>query len=175
MKKTNIILIGMPGAGKSTIGVILAKRIGYHFIDTDLIIQAQQHCRLQDIINRQGLADFRKIEEQVLANTQAQNSVIATGGSAIYCKKGLATLAKSGYQIYLNVSLDSLRHRIADMGQRGLVMEKGQNFEQLYRERTPLYEQVADLTIDADNLNAEQVAISIEEEIIRSFSEFKYL
>lgn len=175
MNKNNVILIGMPGAGKSTVGVILAKRIGYHFIDTDLIIQSQQHCRLQDIINRQGLAEFRRIEEQVLVNTQVQKTVIATGGSAIYCTKGLETLAISGYQIYLNVSLNSLQHRIADMGQRGLVMEKGQDFEQLYRERTPLYEQVADLTIDGNNLNAEQVAISIEKKIIRSFPEFKHL
>ena len=175
MDRNNVILIGMPGAGKSTVGVILAKRIGYHFIDSDLIIQAQQQCRLQDIINRQGLAEFRRIEEQVLMDIQTRHTVIATGGSAIYCTDGLAKLAESGYQVYLKVSLDSLQHRIADMGQRGLVMEKGQDFEQLYRERTPLYERAADLIIDADGLNAEHVAMAIEAAMIRSYPEFRNL
>jgi len=169
MKKTNLILIGMPGAGKSTIGVILAKRIGYHFIDTDLIIQAQQRFRLQEIIDQHGLAKFRRIEEQTLLELQTQHTVIATGGSVIYCKKGLRNLAENGYRVYLQIDLDSLQQRIADMGQRGLVMERGQSFEQLYQERTPLYAQEADLTINCAKLNAEQIAIRIEEELIRSF------
>ena len=162
MKKSNIILIGMPGAGKSTIGVILAKRIGYHFIDTDLIIQAQQKSRLQDIIDTQGLVEFRKIEEQTLLNIDSQQTVIATGGSVIYCTLGLKKLAQTGDLVYLQVALNTLLERIADMGQRGLVMEKGQSFEQLYRQRTPLYQQAADLTIECAQLNAEQVAATIE-------------
>ncbi len=169
MKKTNLILIGMPGAGKSTVGVILAKRIGYHFIDTDLIIQAQQKSRLQQIIDQRGLSEFRQIEEKTLLELQTQHTVIATGGSVIYCKKGLHQLAESGYRIYLQVSLDSLQQRMADMGQRGLVMERGQSFSQLYRERTPLYVQEADLTINCEKLNAEQIAIRIEEELTHHF------
>ena len=169
MKKTNLILIGMPGAGKSTIGVILAKRIGYHFIDTDLIIQSQQKCRLQQIINQRGLTEFRQIEEQTLLDLQTDHTVIATGGSAIYCTNGLLKLAENGYRIYLQVSLDSLQQRIADMGQRGLVMEKGQSFAQLYQERSPLYTQEADLTINCGKLNAEQIAIKIEEELTHHF------
>ncbi|MCK4502434.1 MAG: (d)CMP kinase, partial [Desulfuromonadales bacterium] len=88
MKKSNIILIGMPGAGKSTVGVILAKRIGFHFIDTDLLIQSQEKCRLQQIIDTQGLAHFQKIEEQVLLDLNTRHSVIATGGSVVYSKEG---------------------------------------------------------------------------------------
>jgi len=175
MKKTNLILIGMPGAGKSTIGVILAKRIGYHFIDTDLIIQSQQKYRLQEIINQRGLTEFRQIEEQTLLDLQTQRTVIATGGSAIYCTSGLSKLAETGYRIYLRVSLDSLQQRIADMGQRGLVMEQGQSFAQLYQERTPLYTQEADLTINCEKLNAEQVAIKIEEKLIHCFPNFQLL
>ena len=173
MKKSNIILIGMPGAGKSTIGVILAKRIGYHFIDTDLIIQSQQESRLQEIIDHQGLVAFRKIEEETLLNLRTHQTVIATGGSVIYSKKKNKKLAETGYRIYLQVSLDALLERIADMGRRGLVMKKGQSFEQLYQQRTPLYQQAADLTIECDQLNAEQVAASIEATMTAKLQHFQ--
>jgi len=167
MKKNNIILIGMPGAGKSTVGVILAKRIGFHFIDTDLIIQAREKCRLQQIIDIQGLKKFRQIEEQMLLNLHPEHSVIATGGSVIYCEKGLEALGKTGILIYIQVSLTALQKRIADMGQRGLVMAKEQTFKHLYQERTPLYEKFANLTIPCGEINAEQVAARIEKEIER--------
>ncbi|MBW2660022.1 MAG: shikimate kinase [Deltaproteobacteria bacterium] len=167
MEKRNIILIGMPGAGKSTVGVILAKRIGLHFIDTDLIIQAREKCRLQQIIDAQGLENFRKVEEQMLLNLHPEHSVIATGGSVIYCEKGLEALGKTGILIYIQVPLTALQKRIADMGQRGLVMNKKQTFEQLYQERTPLYEKFAELTISGEGINAEQVAGKIEKEICR--------
>lgn len=170
MKKNNIILIGMPGAGKSTVGVILAKRIGFHFIDTDLIIQAQKKCRLQQIIDTQGLESFRKIEEQMLLNLHPEHSVIATGGSVIYCEKGLEALGKTGFLIYIHVPLTALQKRIADMGQRGLVMAKEQTFAQLYEERTPLYKKFAELTISGEEINAEQVAAKIEKEICRRWS-----
>ena len=165
MNKNNIILIGMPGAGKSTVGVILAKRIGFHFIDTDLLIQAQEKCRLQQIIDSQGLKSFRLIEEQKLLDLQAEHTVIATGGSVVYGEKGLKTLGNSGHQIYLQIALPTLQQRIADMGQRGLVMAKDQTFTQLYQERTPLYEKFSDLTIPCNELSAEQVAAKIETEI----------
>ena len=165
MEKNNIILIGMPGAGKSTVGVILAKRIGFHFIDTDLIIQAQEKCRLQQLIDTQGLDDFCRIEKQILLNLQTERSVIATGGSVVYSESGLKELGRSGYQIYLQISLPILQQRIADMGQRGLVMARGQTFKHLYQERTPLYEKFANLTIPCGEINAEQVAAKIEQEI----------
>lgn len=162
MIKTNLILIGMPGAGKSTVGVILAKRLGYHFIDTDLIIQAQEKCRLQQIIDRRGLDTFRKIEEQVLLGLATERSVIATGGSAIYSREGIESIGRTGTLVYLQVPLAELQLRIADMGQRGLVMGEGQNFPQLYAERTPLYQKFADLSIPCSGLNAEQIAAQIE-------------
>lgn len=167
MKKNNIILIGMPGAGKSTIGVILAKRIGFHFIDTDLLIQSQEKCRLQQLIDTQGLNNFREIEEKILLDLYAEHTIIATGGSVVYAEKGLEKLATSGYLIYLQLELSNLQQRIADMGQRGLVMNKGQTFEQLYQERTPLYEEFADLIITCKKMNAEQVAAMIENQIKR--------
>ncbi|MEA3362643.1 MAG: shikimate kinase [Thermodesulfobacteriota bacterium] len=165
MTKNNIILIGMPGAGKSTVGVILAKRIGFHFIDTDLLIQSQEKSRLQQIIDSQGLENFRKIEEQMLLSLHTEQSVIATGGSVVYSEKGLEVLGKTGLLIYIQVSLTGLQKRIADMGQRGLVMAKEQTFEQLYQERTPLYKKFAKLTISGEGINAEQVAATVEKEI----------
>ncbi len=167
MEKNNIILIGMPGAGKSTVGVILAKRLGFDFIDTDLLIQSQEKCRLQQLIDTRGLDNFLEIEEQILLNLHAQHSVIATGGSVVYSEHGLKKLGRSGYQIYLQIGLSTLLQRIADMGQRGLVMNKGQTFEQLYQERTPLYEKFADLTLTCEEMNAEQVAAIIENKIER--------
>ncbi len=165
--KTNLILIGMPGAGKSTIGVILAKRLGMHFLDTDLIIQAQKKRRLQQIIDSQGLDDFRLIEEQMLLDLTTDHCVIATGGSVVYCHKGLQALCSTGQCVYLQVSQAELQQRIADMGQRGLVMGKEQNFEQLFIERSPLYEKFADLTVNCSDLSAEQIAAIIETKVIQ--------
>lgn len=165
MEQNNIILIGMPGAGKSTVGVVLAKRLGFHFIDTDLLIQARERKRLQQIIDSQGLEYFRHVEEQVLLNLQLEHNIIATGGSVIYYQSGLSALNQTGHTIYLEVPLQALQQRIADMGQRGLVMAKGQTFEQLYNERTPLYEKYAELIIHCDRLNTEQVAAQIEHRI----------
>lgn len=158
----NIVLIGMPGAGKSTVGVILAKRLGYEFIDTDLLIQSRTGLRLQQIIDGQGLPRFREIEEQTLLEISAQRTVIATGGSVIYCPRGMAALAANGIFIYLKVPLTDLEQRLADMGQRGLVIRKGQTLGHLYDQRVPLYEQYATLTLDCIGLNAEQVAGAAE-------------
>lgn len=163
----NVILIGMPGAGKSTTGVILAKRIGFEFIDTDLLIQAREGLRLQQIIDRQGLPRFREIEDQTLKQLTTDHSVIATGGSVIYCPDGLGTLAKSGIVVYLKVPLTTLAHRLSDMGQRGLVMRKGQTLEHLYQQRVPVYEKYAHLTIDCTDLSAEQVAVALESALRR--------
>ena len=171
MDKSNIILIGMPGAGKSTVGVILAKRLGFQFYDTDLIIQGREKKRLQDIIDSKGLPYFRYVEEQVLHHLQLERCVIATGGSVVYYREGLISLAMTGHLVYLQVSLPDLQQRIADMGQRGLVMAKGQTFAQLFQERTPLYEQFADLTISCSGLNAEQVAATVERQVSAQWPE----
>ncbi len=163
--RDNIILIGMPGAGKSTVGVILAKRLGFQFFDTDLLIQAREKKQLQQIIDHQGLEYFRQIEEQVINNLQVEQSVIATGGSVIYYPQGFAALRSTGHCIYLQVSLACLEQRIADMGQRGLVIAPGQTFADLYYERTPLYRQHAAASVNCDNLSAEQCAAAIEGEL----------
>lgn len=167
MKKSNLILIGMPGAGKSTVGVILAKRLGFNFVDTDLLIQAQQQNRLQQIIDSQGLEKFRQIEERVIIELCASRTIIATGGSVVYSEAGMAALQQTGQLIYLQEDLDRLLRRVANMGQRGLVMAAGQSFEQLYRERTPRYEKYAELTIPCSQLTAEEVAALIETEVTR--------
>lgn len=171
MEKNNIILIGMPGAGKSTVGVILAKRIGFDFIDTDLIIQARERCRLQQTIDRYGLDYFRHAEEQALLALHMERCVIATGGSVVYCPGGLEELGRSGYQIYLEVGLKELEKRIADMGQRGLVMTKEQTFADLYHERTPLYDKACDLKVSCAGRNAEQVAAAVERAIEQNWPE----
>jgi shikimate kinase len=159
--KNNIILIGMPGAGKSTVGVILAKRLGYEFCDTDLVIQTQEQLRLQQIIDSRGLNSFRRIEAEVLTNLNLSRSVIATGGSAIYYPQGIANLRRSGQLVYLQVKPQELQQRIADMGDRGLVMDRGQSFEDLYAERTPLYQRYADMTIPCDGKSAGAIAAEI--------------
>ncbi len=166
MISDNLVLIGMPGAGKSTVGVILAKRIGFNFVDTDLLIQAQQQCRLQEIIDCQGLERFRQIEEQVLLRLDVRRTVVATGGSVIYGRNGIESMRRNSRLIYLQVPLDELQRRIADMGQRGLVMAAGQSFSDLYCERTPLYLEYADMTVDCAGLNAEQVAARIESSLL---------
>ena len=167
MEKSNLILIGMPGAGKSTVGVILAKRLGFNFADTDLLIQAQERNRLQQIIDTQGIEQFRQIEEQILLGLCTSRTIIATGGSVVYSTSGMHALQQTGHLIYQQVDLDRLQQRIANMGQRGLVMAAGQSFEQLYRERTPLYEKYSELTIPCSELTAEEVAAQIEIEVTR--------
>lgn len=167
MDHGNIVLIGMPGAGKSTIGVILAKRTGFDFVDTDLIIQARERCRLQQTIDKYGLDYFRHAEEQAVLALNLERCVIATGGSVIYSDSGLEALRRNGCLVYLDVGLETLRKRIADMGQRGLVMADGQTFAGLYAERTPLYEQACDIRINCNDRNAEQSAALIETELAR--------
>lgn len=167
MERNNLVLIGMPGAGKSTVGVILAKRIGFNFIDTDLLIQTRQQQRLQQIIDRQGAAQFRTIEQQVLLDLHCRQTVIATGGSVVYSAAGMEALQQIAQCIYLQVDQAQLQKRIANMGQRGLVMAAGQSFAQLFQERTPLYEQYADWTLPCSELSAEEVAAQIERELTR--------
>lgn len=159
---SNLILIGMPGAGKSTVGVLLAKHRALDFIDTDLLLQRRLKLRLQQMINLRGLHSFRAAEEEVLLDLECQETVIATGGSVIYSEKGMQHLKDLGKVIYLKISLPLLTQRISDMGQRGIVFEPGQNFASLYADRTPRYKQYADLEIDIDNLDVEDVLRLIE-------------
>ncbi|MDF2543362.1 MAG: hypothetical protein K0S47_3080 [Herbinix sp.] len=151
----NIVLIGMPGAGKSTIGVILAKVMGYNFLDSDLLIQEQEKRLLRDIISEDGLDGFLKIENQVNRDLVTDHSVIATGGSIIYCKEAMEHLREIGQVVYIKLSYETISRRLEDIAQRGVVFREGQTLKSLYEERCPLYEQYAHIIVDGENLGME--------------------
>jgi shikimate kinase len=144
----NIILIGMPGSGKSTIGVQLAKHFGLNFIDSDLLIQAHQGKTLQQILNDQGYQALRNIEEEELLKIQLQNDLLATGGSAVYSDRAMQHLKQQGDIVYLSVSFQEILKRIDNEDSRGIARPAGQSLQGVYRERVPLYERYADLSID---------------------------
>ena len=151
----NITLIGMPGVGKSTIGVVLAKILGYQFIDSDLLIQKQEKRRLSDIIEQEGYAGFMKIENSVNAAIDVDDTVIATGGSVVYCEDAMKHLKSVGTVVYLKLSLESLSERLGNLKGRGVLLKEGQTLKDLYEERTPLYEKYADIVVDEDGKNLE--------------------
>jgi len=152
----NIVLIGMPGSGKSTIGVLLAKAIGMAFIDTDLLIQQQENRLLQDIISEQGIAGFLAIEEAVLLKLEVVNTVVATGGSVIYSNKAMEHLKRNNLVVYLHVDYPELEQRITDMDTRGIVMTKGQKLVDVYNERIEYYQKYADLMLDSTGISIEE-------------------
>jgi shikimate kinase len=153
----NIILIGMPGAGKSTVGVIIAKVLGYNFVDTDLIIQEKKSRLLHEIILQDGLDNFVAIENQIIRDLEIKRSVIATGGSAIYGKEAMEHLGKIGTIVYLQLSYKTIKERLGNIQQRGVVLKTGQNLKELYLERCPYYEKYAHIIIDAEGLEVEEV------------------
>lgn len=163
--KDNIVLIGMPGVGKSTVGVILAKMIGYQFIDADLLIQKQEGKLLHEIIAEKGTDGFIEIEECVNASIEASHTIIATGGSVVYGKKAMEHLSRIGTVVYLKVPYDTLEKRLEDIKGRGVVLKEGQTLRTLYDERTPLYEKYADIEISEDDLNVEQTVEKLLERL----------
>ena len=158
MSKENIGLIGMPGVGKSTVGVILAKVLGYQFIDADLVIQKRENRLLHEIISEEGLDGFLKAEENanVYIAQNEEKSIVATGGSVVYCEKAMQELKKTGRVIYLELEYDQLKKRLGNLKGRGVVLKDGQDLRGLYEERIPLYEKYADLTVNEKNLDVEQ-------------------
>lgn len=148
----NIILIGMPASGKSTVGVVLAKRLGYEFIDTDLLIQKQEHALLREIIAEKGEDGFLVIEDQVNADLEAERSVIAPGGSVVYCENAMKHYKEIGTVVYLQTSYQTIKERIGDPKKRGVVLREGQTLKDLYEERRVLFEKYADVTICEDGL-----------------------
>ena len=151
----NITLIGMPGAGKSTIGVVLAKVLGYQFLDSDLLIQKQEKRRLSEIIEEEGYKGFKDVENRVYASIEAENTVIATGGSVVYCEEAMEHLKSIGTVVYLKLSLNALSKRLGNLKGRGVLLREGQNLTDLYEERTPLYEKYADIVIDEEGKDLE--------------------
>ena len=159
----NIVLIGMPGVGKSTVGVILAKMIGYHFVDTDILIQEQENRLLCDIIESDGVEGFLKIENKINSNINITDSVIATGGSVIYGKEAMEHLGEIGTIIYLKLPYNILDERLETIKGRGVVLKDGQGLHDLYEERIPLYEKYADIVIDEEGLSVEETIEKILE------------
>jgi shikimate kinase len=154
----NIILIGMPGVGKSTCGVLVAKRTQRRFTDTDLLIQAADGRALQEIIDADGLDAFCRIEQDCLLCLDCRRYVIATGGSAIYSQAAMAHLKRMGMLVHMRLPLEALVQRVTDLRTRGLVMPKGQTLTDLYHQRMPLYERWADVAVDCQGLTLEQTA-----------------
>lgn len=157
----NIILIGMCGVGKSTIGVLLAKALSRYFLDTDVYIQAIEQKSLQEIIDEKGLDQFCKIEESHILCIDVKNAVIATGGSVIYSDRAMKHLAKNGTIVHLDLDYDLIEKRITNLDSRGVVMAKGQTLKSLYNDRHPLYREYADLRLDCGGLNHDEVVSAI--------------
>ena len=157
MKKDNIILIGMPASGKSTMGVVLAKILGYNFVDADIAIQEVEGKKLSDIIESEGVEKFIEIENRVNAGIEVEKTVIATGGSVVYGKEAMDHYKNLGKVIYLKVDMDVLTKRLHNVKQRGVVMREGQSLVSLYNERSALYEKYADITIEEKDLSLEEV------------------
>lgn len=165
MNKQNVVLIGMPGVGKSTVGVILAKVLGYEFVDSDLLIQKAEKRLLREIIAQEGQAGFLKIENRVNASIDMEKTVIATGGSVVYCTEAMEHLKKIGTVVYLKLDYEILKKRLGNLRCRGVVLRKGQTLKDLYDERTPLYEKYADIVVDEKNLNIKETLQKILEKL----------
>jgi shikimate kinase len=163
--KKNIVLIGMPGAGKSTVGVILAKVLGYNFIDSDLLIQEQEGRLLKDIIEQDGLDGLIEIENQVNKKIDTEHAVIATGGSVVYSPEAMEHLREIGTVVYIKLSYETIDSRLENIRQRGVVFRDGQTLNDLYNERCPLYERYAHLIIDAQGLSMEQLMEKIAQSV----------
>ncbi len=158
---SNIVLIGMPGSGKSTVGVLLAKETARSFVDTDVLIQSQEGRTLQDIVDHEGYLALRVIEEKVLLGLECRNHVIATGGSAVYSRIAMEHLKRDGIAVLLSVDLETLKKRVHDYGTRGLAKRPDQTVDDLFEERSLLYRTYADITIPCSGLTHEEVCAEI--------------
>mgnify|MGYP000270246877 FL=1 len=166
-EKDNIVLIGMPGAGKSTLGIVLAKIMNYHFIDADLVIQNQCDKTLQKLIDACGPEGFIEVENEILRDIEASKSIISTGGSAVYSDEAMRHLTEIGTVVYLQISYDELVNRLHDLQERGVVLKGGigMSLRELFDERKPLYEQYAEITVDVNDLTITAAARKVADAI----------
>ena len=165
MKKKNILMIGMPASGKSTIGVLLAKRLGYSFVDVDLVIQEKTGKLLKEIIAEEGDDGFLRVEEQANLDLDVEKSVIAPGGSAIYGKEAMEHFKEIGTIVYLKLSYEDLAKRLGNLKGRGVVLKEGQTLKDLYDERSKLYEQYAEITVDESGRDIQGTILALREQI----------
>ncbi|SES93072.1 shikimate kinase [Pseudobutyrivibrio sp. C4] len=163
--KENIVLIGMPGVGKSTLGVVLAKELGFEFVDADLLIQKREKRLLKEIIAEEGVDGFLKIENDVNASISSTKTVIATGGSVIYGAEAMEHLKEIGTIVYLKLDYETLDSRLGSLKGRGVVLKDGQNLKSLYDERIPLYEKYADVTVDEAGLGLEETLDAVMKKV----------
>ncbi|WP_044937236.1 shikimate kinase [Pseudobutyrivibrio sp. LB2011] len=163
--KENVVLIGMPGVGKSTLGVVLAKELGFEFVDADLLIQKREKRLLKEIIAEEGVEGFLKIENDVNASISSTKTVIATGGSVIYGAEAMEHLKKIGTIVYLKLDYETLDSRLGSLKGRGVVLKDGQNLKSLYDERIPLYEKYADVTVDEAGLGLEETLDAVMKKV----------
>ena len=164
-KKDSVILIGMPGAGKSTIGVILAKVMGYKFVDADIVIQQEDGRLLKDIIAEEGVEGFIEIENKINASICDKKTIIATGGSVVYGTEAMEHYKEIGTIVYLKLQYQELARRLGDIKNRGVVLKKGQDLKALYDERCPLYEKYADIIVDETGLNVEETLEKVNKKL----------
>lgn len=171
-RKNNIVLIGMPGAGKSTLGVVLAKIMNYEFVDADIVIQSECDKTLQAIIDACGPDGFIAVENQILSEIEAERTVISTGGSAIYSDEAMAHLKEIGVIVYLKISYEQLVNRLSDLQERGVVLKGGigMSLRELYTERKPLYEQYAEITVDVEDLSITAGARKVADAVRQYFA-----
>ena len=162
---SNIVLIGMPGCGKSTVGVLLAKALGMAFVDTDVVFQAKEGRKLQNIIEEIGIDGFLKKEEGVVLGLSCDKTVIATGGSVVYGKDAMADLHQNGSVIYIQLPYKEIERRLSNLATRGVTLREGQTLKDLYDERVPLYEREADVIFDASGCTIDQTVHSIVKKI----------
>ncbi len=162
-RRTNIILIGMPGSGKTTVGRILAEKLGHEQDDGDDIITKAEGRSLQDIIDSEGIDYFRALERKILSAIDCERRIITPGGSVCYYPEAMDHLSKIGHIIHLRVDFEELERRVTNMDSRGIVFKPGQTFRELYEERTPIYEKYADFSIEAMGRSAEETADAIIE------------
>ena len=163
--KDNIVLIGMPGVGKSTVGVVLAKALGYNFVDADLVIQQQTGKLLCELIAEHGTEGFLEIEDEVNSIIEGHKAVIATGGSAVYCANAMEHYKEIATVLYLSVSYETLEERLGDLKNRGVVLNDGQTLKDLYDERTAYYEKYADVTVNEEGLSIRETIDAVKEKL----------